>query len=55
MKTTWKVRNVKKTTKDEEYMELIIKDYRGEMTYKIDYPRHLAGDIDKVANYKEKV
>ena len=52
MKTTWKIRNVKKTTKDEEYTEITFKDYRGSYTVKIDHPRHLTGDLDKVANYK---
>ncbi len=52
MKTTWKMRNVKKTTKDEEYTELIIKDYRGTFLFKIDYPRHFTQDMDKVANTK---
>jgi hypothetical protein len=52
MKTTWKIRNVKKTTKDEEYTELTLKDYRGTFVFKIDEPRYLTEDLDKVANYK---
>jgi len=52
MKTTWKIRNVKKTTKDDEYTEIIFKDYRGEWTVKLDNSRHLVQDLDKFANYK---
>ena len=54
MKTTWDIKNIKKTTKDEEYTEITFRDYRGSWTIKIDEPRHLVEDLDKVANYKEK-
>jgi hypothetical protein len=39
MKTTWRIKNVKKTTKDEEFTEITFKDYRGEWTVKLDEPR----------------
>ena len=55
MKTTWSIKNIKKTTKDEEYTEITFKDYRGEWTVKLDDPRHLVQDLDKFANYKEIV
>lgn len=52
MKTTWNIKNVKKTTKDDEYTELTLKDYRGVFVFKIDNGRHLLEDLDKVINYK---
>ena len=53
MKTTWTIKNVKKTKKDDEFTEIIFRDYRGEYTIKLDAPRHLVEDLDKLANYKE--
>jgi len=55
MKTTWKIENVKKSNNFEEYTQITFKDYRGEWTIKLDEPRHLIEDLDKFANYKQKV
>lgn len=52
MKTTWKIKNIKKTTSDEEYTQVTFKDYRGEWTIKLDNPRHFVQDLDKSANPK---
>ena len=35
MKTSWKLENHKKTTKDEELTHITFKDYRGEYTVRI--------------------
>jgi hypothetical protein len=55
MKTTWSIRNYKKTNKEDEMTEITFKDYRGE--YKIKMPtqqiRHLIESLDDVANYHE--
>lgn len=57
MKTTWNIENYKKTVKDEEMTNITFKDYRGE--YVINLPtselRHLLEDLDKKANYAEKL
>jgi hypothetical protein len=50
MKTTWKIKNVKKTNSDDEYTEITFKDYRGEWTVKLDTPRGFLEDLDKYAN-----
>ena len=55
MKTTWKIETVQKTNKDEEYTKITFKDYRGEYVVKLDVPRHLLEDLDKKANYCEKL
>ena len=55
MKTTWKIENIKKSNNFEEYTQVTFKDYRGEWTVKLDEPRHLVEDLDKFANYKEKI
>lgn len=52
MRTTWKIENIKKTTKDEEYTKITFKYYRGEWTVKLDSPRHFVQDLDKFANIK---
>ena len=55
MNTTWKIKNVKKTTNDDEYTVITFKDYRGEHIIKLDNPRHFLEDLDKFANYTQKV
>lgn len=50
MQTKWNIVRKKKTTKDDEYIEITFKDYRGEWTVKIDNPRHLIEDLDKEVN-----
>lgn len=55
MKTTWNIETRNKTKHDEEYHVITFRDYRGEHTIKIDNLRHLIEDLDKQANYKEKV
>tara|TARA_R110000850_G_scaffold244858_1_gene369699 strand:+ start:310 stop:465 length:156 start_codon:yes stop_codon:yes gene_type:complete len=51
MKTTWKIDKVKKTTKEEDYVKIVFKDYRGEYTVKLDNPRQLLEELDKEANF----
>jgi len=55
MKTTWKIETKHKTKMDEEYHVITFKDYRGEHVIKIDNARHLIEDLDKHANYKERI
>jgi hypothetical protein len=55
MKTTWNIKTIVKTHSDDEYHEIRFKDYRGEHTIKIDNLRQLIEDLDKKANYKERV
>jgi hypothetical protein len=52
MKTTWNIRNVKKTNSEEEYIEIEFKDYRGKWIVKLDNARHFVQDLDKFANTK---
>ena len=54
MKTTWTIKTVKKTAKDEEYHSITFKDYRGEHTIKLDNGRQLVEDLDKEVNYTGK-
>jgi hypothetical protein len=55
MKTTYKVRNYKKTNKEDEMTEITFKDYRGEYVIKMptQQVRHLIEVLDNVANYHE--
>lgn len=52
IKTTWNIKNVRKSNSEDEYTEITFKDYRGTWTVKIENPRHLVQDLDKFANYK---
>lgn len=54
MKTTFKVERKQKTTTEDSYIELTLKDYRGERTYKIDEldQRHLIEVLDKNINWQ---
>ena len=56
MKTTFKAVRKIKTTKEDGYLELTIKDYRGETTYKIDEgdDRLLIELLDTNANWQTK-
>lgn len=53
MKTTWKIKTIKKNGGDDEYHTITFKDYRGEHTIKIDNARELIEDLDKQVNYCE--
>ena len=52
IKTTWKIKNIKKSNSEDEYTEIEFTDYRGKWTVKLDTPRHLVEDLDKFANTK---
>jgi hypothetical protein len=53
MKTTFKIRNYKKTNKEDEMTEITFKDYRGDYIIKMPTQqiRHLIEELDNFANY----
>ena len=56
MKTTFKVERKTKTTSEDGYLELTLKDYKGERTFKIDEgdDRLLIEMLDNNTNWQSK-